>query len=76
MHIYNMHDAKTQLSQLVKKAQLGETVVIARGGVPAVTVVPYKPPKSKKPRLLGQLKGKIYIAPDFDEIPEDFADYV
>ena len=28
------------------------------------------------PRRPGSLKGRITIAPDFDETPEDFGDYV
>ncbi len=36
----NMHEAKTQLSRLVKAAQSGEEVIIAQNGVPAVRLVP------------------------------------
>ncbi|PTA68500.1 type II toxin-antitoxin system Phd/YefM family antitoxin [Deinococcus arcticus] len=36
MTVFNMHDAKTQLSKLVDAAERGETVVIARNGKPAV----------------------------------------
>jgi prevent-host-death family protein len=32
--IYNMHEAKTQLSQLVARVEKGEEIVIARKGVP------------------------------------------
>jgi prevent-host-death family protein len=35
-----MHAAKTQLSDLVKRAQAGEEVIIARDGEPAVKLVP------------------------------------
>ncbi|BDP42572.1 hypothetical protein DAETH_25410 [Deinococcus aetherius] len=36
MTVFNMHDAKKQLSKLVDAAERGETVVIARNGKPAV----------------------------------------
>lgn len=36
----NMHEAKTQLSRLVKAAQAGEEVIIAQNGVPAVRLQP------------------------------------
>jgi prevent-host-death family protein len=36
----NILDAKNQLSQLVRRAQAGEEVVIARRGQPAVRLVP------------------------------------
>lgn len=36
----NMHDAKTQLSDLVARAEAGEEIVIARRNKPAVRLVP------------------------------------
>ena len=33
---------------------------------------PYRKPKTK--RKLGALKGRIWIAPDFDETPQEFID--
>ena len=38
-HIVNIHEAKTQLSKLIVMAERGETVIIARGGVPVVKLV-------------------------------------
>ncbi len=40
MTIINMHDAKTQLSDLVARAEAGEEIVIARRNIPAVKLVP------------------------------------
>jgi len=42
-HVFNMHDAKTQLSKLVALAQQGESVTISIHGKPAVKLVPIKP---------------------------------
>jgi prevent-host-death family protein len=39
----NMHEAKTQLSQLVERALNGDEVIIARHGKPVVRLVPYFP---------------------------------
>lgn len=39
MAIINMHDAKTQLSDLVARAEAGEEIVIARRNKPAVRLV-------------------------------------
>ncbi len=39
--IVNMHDAKTQLSKLVKRVEAGEEIVIARNGEPVAKLVPY-----------------------------------
>jgi prevent-host-death family protein len=40
MTTINMHDAKTQLSDLVARAEAGEEIVIARRNKPAVRLVP------------------------------------
>jgi prevent-host-death family protein len=39
----NMHEAKTQLSQLVERALNGDEVIIARHGKPVVRLIPYFP---------------------------------
>ena len=39
MTIINMHDAKSQLSDLVARAEAGEEIVIARRNKPAVRLV-------------------------------------
>jgi prevent-host-death family protein len=71
MKIANIHEAKTQLSKLVERALEGEEVIIARAGKPAVRLVPIL--QSDTPRKGGQWKGKVRIAEDFDELPEDIA---
>jgi prevent-host-death family protein len=71
MEIANIHEAKTQLSKLVERALEGEEVTIARAGKPAVRLVPIR--ESDKPRRGGQWKGKVRIAEDFDDLPEDIA---
>ena len=65
----NMHEAKTQLSRLGEKAWEGEEVVIAKAGKPYLRLVPYR--RESQPRKFGDLKGQIWIAPDFDETPEE-----
>ncbi len=71
MEIANIHEAKTQLSRLVERALEGEDVIIARAGKPAVRLVPIR--KSDKPRRGSQWKGRVRIAEDFDDLPEDIA---
>ena len=44
--IVNMHDAKTQLSRLVARAERGERITIARAGKPVALLGP--PPKSRR----------------------------
>jgi len=59
----NMHEAKTELSRLVERALAGEDVVIARAGVPVVRLVPVTQSGKRK---LGQWRGKVRMAEDFD----------
>ena len=71
MEMTNIHEAKSQLSKLVDRALAGEDVIIARAGKPMVRLVPVD--QSTTPRKGGQWKGKVRIAEDFDELPEDIA---
>lgn len=68
-----MHQAKTQLSALVARAEAGEEVVIARDGSPAVRLMPVitKPGPTWISRLQGTLAGQLVIADDVDApVPE------
>ncbi|MBA2261931.1 MAG: type II toxin-antitoxin system Phd/YefM family antitoxin [Solirubrobacterales bacterium] len=58
----NVHEAKTQLSKLLKRAEAGEEVVIARDGTPVARLAPVEQPAVQ----LGWAKGKVWIADDFD----------
>jgi len=74
MYQVNIHEAKTNLSKLIKKVVNGEEVVIAKGNKPLVKMVFIEGNKPK--RKLGTAKGKIKIAADFDESLDDFEDYI
>jgi prevent-host-death family protein len=66
---FSVHDAKTNLSRLIADALSGGEVVIARGNVPVVRLVPVAPHGR---RCFGALKGKIAIDARFDEpLPPD-----
>jgi prevent-host-death family protein len=75
MTVVNMHEAKTNLSKLVQRAAAGEEIIVAKAGEPVAKIVAYTAPP-KEPRVPGSMKGKIWIAPDFDEIPEEFEEYL
>jgi len=65
-----MHEAKTTLSQLVKKARAGEVVIIANHGEPVAKLTAYSgPTPERKP---GRLAGRIVIKPGFDQLPPGF----
>lgn len=66
----NIHEAKTQLSQLLQRISLGEEVIIAKAGKPIARLVPFA--AGPKPRAAGSAQGQVWIAPDFDApLPED-----
>ena len=70
-----IHEAKTHLSKLIRKALDGEEVIIANRDKPLVRLEAVRPKKTK--RKLGSGKGLVtYIAPDFDEPLEDLAEYM
>ena len=60
----NIYEAKTQLSKLVDLASSGTDVVIARAGKPMARLTTLK--NEKRLTGLGALKGKGWIADDFD----------
>ena len=69
-----MHEAKTHLSRLVDEAAAGEEIVIAKSGRPVARLVPIDPVLRPR-RVFGQMKGKIWIADDFDApLPDDLVD--
>lgn len=68
-----MHEAKTKLSQLVERAEAGEEILIARNGKPVARLVPVSSTSSLAD-VHGVLRGRITIADDFDELPDDIAE--
>jgi prevent-host-death family protein len=70
-----IHQAKTHLSKLIRKALDGEEVIIANRDKPLVRLEAIR--QKKTTRKLGLGKGLVtYIAPDFDEPLEDLAEYM
>jgi prevent-host-death family protein len=68
-----VHQAKTQFSQLLRRAAAGEEVIILHRDRPVAKVIPFGPKSFAD--LRGDLKGKVVIARDFDATPRDFDDY-
>ncbi len=67
-----VQEAKTQLSRLLRRVEAGEEVVIRRGREPVAMLV--RVPSGGGPRnIWGDLEGS--MAPDFDDLPEDFEPY-
>ena len=72
MTITNIHEAKTHLSRLIDRVQRGEEIIIGKAGKPVAKLVPFR--EDLKPRKPGGTwKGKVWMADDFDELPEELA---
>ncbi len=71
MSLVNIHEAKTNFSRLVERAEHGEEILIGRSGTPVAKLVPYV--ESHAPRTPGGWEGRVTMAPDFDELPPDVA---
>lgn len=65
MTTVTVHQAKTQLSRLIKKATEGEEIVIARGPLPVARLVALATSKGR--RKPGSLKGKLHVGREFFE---------
>ncbi len=69
-----IHEAKTQFSRLVARAEAGEEIVVRRGAKPVAKIIAYSGPVA--PRRPGALRDRIRMSEDFDETPDDFADHL
>jgi len=69
MQITNITEAKAQLSALIEKVVHGEEVIIGKAGKPVARLVPFE--RLSRPREPGALRGRIVIAGNFDDLPDD-----
>lgn len=67
----SISEAKAQLSKLLEEVLSGEEVIIAKAGKPIAKLVPYDKDTSPRDLSMGILKGKVWMADDFDELPEE-----
>jgi prevent-host-death family protein len=49
---FNTYDARSALSQILKRVRAGERIVIARAGEPVAMLVPYDRPVETRPGVL------------------------
>lgn len=77
MQTITVQEAQSRLAEIIEKMTPGEEVVLTRDDKPIATIRAAAPLPTRKPRQLGTLRGTVlYIAPDFDAIPEGFEEYV
>lgn len=70
--VRNISEAKAELSALIEAVQNGNEVIIAKAGKPVARLVALRGPA--QPRMPGSMAGEIWIAPDFDSLPDDMGE--
>jgi prevent-host-death family protein len=64
-----VHEAKTTLSELLRRVAAGDEVTITRGGEPIAMIIPVQ---RSEPRVLGRDRGLFEVPEDFDSpLPDD-----
>ena len=69
-----IHEAKTHLSRLIRRALAGEEVIIAKGRTPLVRIEPLR--EAIGERRLGGARGIVsHMAEDFNAPVDDLSEY-
>ena len=68
METVNTHEAKSKLSEIIRKVENGVDVVVARNGVPVVRIIPWTSSGINKP---GVWKGLVTYDEGYDIISSD-----
>jgi prevent-host-death family protein len=72
MQMFNMHEAKTNLSKLIEETvNGGEPFVIAKAGKPLVKVIRIDVEAEKPRKRIGFMKGQLKVPADFDTMGAD-----
>ena len=69
-----LKEAEIRLSELIEMAGEGEEVIIKKDDGSAFKIKPF--PQDKPYPKFGSAKGLIEMTDDFDELPEDFEEYM
>lgn len=69
MATVGLHEAKTHLSELLRRVAAGEEIVIVRGREPVARLVAVSPPEGRR---LGTDRDALVVPDDFDDaLPPD-----
>ncbi len=71
METVNINQAKTNLSRLLSRVELGEVIVISNRGIPIAKLVPFRTSLDRRSSL-GRDRGMFAVPDDFNAaLPED-----
>lgn len=69
---YGVGEAKSRFSELVRKAEQGEEIIVSRSGRDVVRLIPAR--RDERPRRApGSMRGRLSVPEDFDRWPDDVA---
>jgi prevent-host-death family protein len=68
-HVVNTHEAKSRLSELIREAEQGTEVIVARNGQPVAKIVAWTAASSK--RVAGSWSGQVVYDEDIVGSDED-----
>lgn len=71
MYITNISEAKSTLSKLIEQVLMGKEVIIGKAGKPVAKLIPYEVDTSPRQLGAGQWNGKVWMADDFDDLPDE-----
>ncbi len=61
-HVINTHEAKSRLSDLIRKAEAGDEVILARNGRPVAKLIPWR--QARPARRSGAWAGRVEYRSD------------
>jgi antitoxin (DNA-binding transcriptional repressor) of toxin-antitoxin stability system len=77
MHQITIQEAESHISSVFNDVLSGEEIVLTDHDTPVMKMIPIAHPSNGTERLkFGSLKGKIWISDDFNDTPEEFAEYL
>jgi antitoxin (DNA-binding transcriptional repressor) of toxin-antitoxin stability system len=76
MHQITIQEAESHISSVFSNVLSGEEIVLTDHDMPVMKMTPITRPNVTKRPMFGSLKGKIWISDDFNDTPEEFADYM
>lgn len=68
-HVVNTHEAKSRLSELIREAEAGRDVIVARNGQPVAKIIPWPP--ERPVRRPGAWAGRVRVEGDLVGSDED-----
>lgn len=71
METVNLDQAKTNLSHLLSRVELGEEIIISNQGIPVAKLIPFRA-SSNRQASLGMARGHFSVPEDFNApLPEE-----